>query len=261
MNKKGWEVWNNITFKTQGYRKNFDLITENENIISEYVGNISILRISEHKPSVIIGEYTFSVWDISLARILKINLNKLLDAHYMVEAYVELIKMIKKDEIDVNYYDKIVLIHSLVIHPEYRKISITEEFIEFIYRDYHFNKTAILAIVQPFQNNKYDLEYYMEQKTVSVYDEHIGSNKINIIPAANYYSLDKFILKNDVEMNEYKLFAVANRCGFNRIDESHLFILSPEKIIERIKDKKAELPSDNKIVGYNESEWDINEIV
>jgi hypothetical protein len=241
MDRKSWEIWdvlNNITFKTQGYRKNFDLITENENIISEYVGNILMARLSENKPALIIGEYTFSVWDISMSKILKIDLNKLLDAHHMVNAYVELIKMIRAKEININEYDKIVLIHSLVVHPEFRKMGITEEFIEMIYRDYHFDKTAIIAIVQPFQNNVNDLDYYMMQKTVLVRNDYGAPNRSNVLQAAEYYSLQKFIDKTDTEMNEYKLFAVANRCGFNRINSSHLFLLTPDTILERIKKKK-----------------------
>ena len=253
MDKEGLNVWSNITFKTQGYRKNFDLVTENENIISEYTGNISVLRISEHKSPIIVGEYTFSVWDISLAKMLNIDLNKLLNAHHMVLAYVELIKMIKAGEIDINAYDKIVLIHSLVVHPEFRKLGITEEFIEFIYRDYHFDKTIILAIVQPFQNNKFDLEYYMNQKTVLVRGEYTAINKFTTVQASEYYCLEKFILKQDTEMNEYKLFAVANRCGFTRIDDSHLFVLIPDTIINRIKEKQELQPKMNEI-------WDENEI-
>jgi hypothetical protein len=237
MDKKGWDVWNNITFKTQGYRKNFDLITENENIISEYIGAISMMRTSEHKPPFIIGEYSFSVWDISLAKILEINLNTLLIAHTMVSAYYEMAKVIKK-EININDYDKIVLIHSLVVRPEYRKLEITEEFMEFIYRDYHANNTAIIALVQPFQDNEIDLDYYMNQKTVLVRNEFGATNKFEVIQASDYYSLIKFLEKDDSETNEYKLFALAQRCGFKRINDSHLFFLNPEIVIERIKEKK-----------------------
>ena len=242
MDRKSWDVWNNITFKTQGYRKNFDLITENENIISEYTGNISLIRLQENKPPIIIGEYTFSVWDISLAEILKIDLNKLLNAHHMVKAYVELVRMVRAGEIQVNDYDKIVLIHSLVVHPEFRKLGITEEFIEMIYRDYHFDKTLILTIVQPFQENEIDLDYYMVQKTVLVRNDSDAPQRFNIIQAAEYYCLQKFIDKDDKEMNEYKLFALANRCGFQRIDESYLFTLNPEVTIARIKEKKKLQP-------------------
>lgn len=238
MNKKSWDVWSNLTFKTQGYRKNFDLVTEDENIISEYIGNISMIRLSEHKPPITIGEYTFSVWDISLAKILSIDLNKLLDANKIVNAYVELIELIRKGKINVKDYDKIVLIHSLVICPEYRKMELTEEFIECIYRDYHFDNTAILAQVQPFQNNQTDYEYYMGQKTVLVRNEYNAVNKFDVIPAGQYYHLNDFIEKTDTEKNEYKLFAVAGRCGFQRINDSHLFLLNPEIILERIKEKK-----------------------
>ncbi len=238
MDKRGWEIWSNLTFKTQGYRKNFDLITEDENIISEYIGNISMIRLTEHRPPIVIGEYTFSVWDISLAKILKIDLNKLLEANKMVNAYIELINVIKDGKIIANDYDKIVLIHSLVVCPKYRKMGITEEFVECIYRDYHYDKTAIFAQVQPFQNNQTDYEYYMEQKTVLVRNEYNAINKFDVIPAGEYYKLKRFVEKSDTEGNEYKLFAVAKRCGFQRIDESYLFLLNPETILERIKEKK-----------------------
>lgn len=237
MNKKGWEVWSNITFKTQGYRKNFDLIIENENIISEYTGNISLVRILQQKPPYIIGEYSFSVWDISLAKILGIDLNKLLVAYNSVNGYVELVKLIGK-EIDINKYNKIVLIHSLVIHPDYRKLEITEEFIEFIYRDYHFDDTAIIAIVQPFQNNEIDCDYYLNQKTVLIRNEFNAINKFEVISAVDYYSMKEFLEKTDTESNEYKLFAVAKKCGFERINDSHLFLFTPDIIINRIKEKK-----------------------
>ena len=35
-----------------------------------------------------------------------------------------------------------------------------------------------------------------------------------------YYSLDELKKTGDIEMSEYKLFALANKCGFNRIDDS-----------------------------------------
>ena len=248
MDKRGWDVWNNITFKTQGYRKNFDLATVNENIITEYTGNITLLRLKESKSPLVIGEYSFSVWDISLANILKIDLNKLLSAHHMVKAYVELVRMIKENEISINDYDKIVLIHSLAIHPDYRKLNILDEFVEFIYRDYHSDKTAIIAMVQPFQDNKYDFDYYINQKVV------VGHDMVDYEPilAGDYYQLKAFIDKEDTEINEYKLFAIANRCGFNRIDESHLFLLDTDVTLERIKEKKS--------LQTNTDLWDTQEI-
>ena len=44
--------------------------------------------------------------------------------------------------------------------------------------------------------------------------------------------------KRDVELNEYKLFSVASKCGFSRLDNSHLFQFSPDKIIERMLEKR-----------------------
>lgn len=238
MDEKKWNVLNKITFKTQGYRKNFDLITKNENIITEYVGDISLLRISQKKLPIIIGEYTFSVWDISLARLLNIDLENLLNAHHMIDAYNELSNAINKGIIDVITCNKIVLIHSIVIHSDFRKMEISEEFVESIYRDFHSPETLILAHVRPFQNNIHDLEYYTKFKNVVIPNDFSSENKYKSISAINYYSLQKFIDKPDIEKNEYKIFAVANRCGFTRINDSHIFQLIPDTIINRIKNKK-----------------------
>jgi hypothetical protein len=235
MNKKGWEIWNNLTFKTQGYRKNFDLVTENENIITEYIGTISELRIEGDMPPLIIGDYGFSVWNLGLAKTLDVDLHKLIKAHRMENTYDELLTVIDKKKFNIDGYDKIVLIHSLVIHPAYRKIGVTEEFIESIYRDFHAENVAIVALVKPLQDNVMDAEYYFKLKTIQ---KRENAHTIVDIPAIDYYSLNDLMKKTDTEINEYKLYSVAQRCGFQRINESHLFILNPEIIINRIKEKR-----------------------
>jgi hypothetical protein len=243
MDSKGWNVWNNLTFKTQGYRKNFDLVTENENIITLHNGTIAIMRLSEQKSPLIVGEYGFSVWNITVADMLKINLNELIKSHKMENAYDELLKLINKNEFDIKKYAKVVFIHGLVVHPNYRKIGVTEEFFEFMYRDFYSENTAIIALVKPIQDNEIDADFYFKQKSLRVRNE---DGDIKLIPAMQYYSLDKLMEKKDIESNEYRLFSVAQRCGFQRINGSHLFLFNPEIIIERIKEKKKLLNEKNK---------------
>ena len=125
MNKTGWDVWTNLTFKTTGYRKNFDLVNENDNIITEYNGTVSELKIAENIPPKIIGEFGLSTINIGLAKALNIDLNKLLKAHRKENTYGELISLIGLQELKLDTYDKVVLINGLVIHPDYRKISVT----------------------------------------------------------------------------------------------------------------------------------------
>lgn len=250
MDKRSWDVWNNLTFKTQGYRKNFDLVTENENIITLYNGTISVIRLSEQKSPLIIGEYGFSVWNIALAKMLGIDLNKLIKSHKMENAYDELLKLINDNEFNINNYAKVVFIHGLVVHPDYRKIGVTEEFFEFMYRDFYSEDTAIIALVKPIQDNEIDADFYFKHKTVRIRN---NNGSIENISAMQYYSLDKLMKKADVESNEYRLFSVAQRCGFLRINSSRLFLFNPEVIIERIKEKKILLPNTNEI-------WDVNEI-
>jgi len=235
MDKKGWKVWNNLTFKTQGYRKNFDLATENDSIVTLYNGTISELRLSEKIPPIVVGEYGFSVWHLSLGKALKANLNKLIRAHSMENIYDELITLIENKKFEIDKYDKIVFIHGLVIHPDYRKIGVTEEFIESIYRDFYGDNVGIIALVKPIQDNVIDADFYFRHKTVPVRN---NLTEIDLVPAVEYYSLADFMGKTDTEINEYKLYSVAQKCGFERINSSHLFIFSPEKIVERMMEKQ-----------------------
>lgn len=237
MNKKEWDIWSNLTFKTNGYRKNFDFINENDNIITEYNGTISELKIADNIPPKIIGEYGFSTINTNLSNSFGIDLNKLLKLHRKENAYAELIELVEQKEISFIDCDKVVLIHGLVIHPDYRKLGVTEEFIEMIYRDFNAENTAIIALVKPFQDNVNISEYYYKIKNVRVYRQFMQINEIETVPAREYYGLDALRNESDKEMNEYKLFAVAQRCGFTRIAENHLFMLNPLNVYNRIKEK------------------------
>ena len=94
-------------------------------------------------------------------------------------------------------------------------------------------------MVKPFQNNPIDKDYYYKRKSIQVIKSMDFLDRLDEIPAFEYYSLNDLYNKEDTEINEYKLFAVANKCGFKRISETHLFFFSPEKIqnkmIEKIK--------------------------
>jgi hypothetical protein len=244
MNAKDWNLWNNITFKTQAYRKNFDLVNENENIITEYDGVISKIRIEEQLPPLIIGEYGFSVWNIELGKKFGVNFDKLINEHSVENTYSELVKVIKNDDINIDKYNKLVLVHTLILHKDYRKRGMTEEFIEMLYRDFYSENVAIIMLVKPFQNNPIDFDFYFKRKSVSLRNK-LRSKESTKIPAKEYYSMEELLVNTDTELIEYKLFAIANRCGFNRIDESSLFILTPEKVIERMKAKR-----NRKIIQY-----------
>ena len=238
--KNDLELWSNLTFKTRCYRKNFDLTTENENIITEYEGSVSELNVFRKKPPFVIGEFGFSVWNIELGNLLGVDFNALIKSFSMEDTYNELMQTINNNELDITKYKKIVLLHSFIIRADYRKHGITEEFIEFIYRDFHNGTCAIIALVKPFQYNVIDCDYYLNHKSVQNMNIFGDFEKLEKIPANEYYSLDELYKKNDIESNEYRLFSVATKCGFSRIGESHLFRFLPEKIIERMLKKMNE---------------------
>jgi hypothetical protein len=239
MNSNDWKLLVDITFKTQSYRRNFDLVNENESFITECDGTISHIRLSEHKSPVQVGEYGISIWNIGMGMNFGVDFYKLLSKHQIEATYSELNSIIENNLFDFKKYDKVILIHSFILREDYRKRGITEEFVELVYRDFYDKRNIIIALVKPFQDNPIDADYFFHNKIISVRDD--GSNKVDKIPAVEYYSLNNLLIKKDTEMNEYKLFSVATKCGFVRIDDSHLFMLSPEKTIERMKEKQKNI--------------------
>jgi len=211
-------------------------VNVDENIITLYDGMVSEIRLRERKPPRPVGEYGFSVWNIDLAKKLGVDLEKLVKVHDSENTYSEMYDVIKKNIIDVRNYKRIVFVHSFILNKDYRKQEITQEFVEMLYRDFYCDDTTIIMLVKPFQDNAIDADYYFNRKKVEI-KENIDNTNSRMVSAAEYYSLDELLEKNDTEINEYKLFALASKCGFNRINESYLFIFSPEKTLERLRKK------------------------
>lgn len=235
MTKDQYLTIRDISFKTKGYCKNFDLIVTGENIINEYEGLVSKLRIEERKPPIIVGEFGISKWNLSLARELNINLYDLLEIHSNEPSYNEFNDLIKKDIVSFNNWDKIVFVHYLILAEEFRKKTITEEFIEYVHREFYDDKTLIVAHALPFQYNDMLMEYLRLDARIETYIDDINVEEID---AVKYFKLKEVIDKNlDRESNEFKVFSIAQKCGFERIDESYIFKYNPTKIIERLKDK------------------------
>lgn len=235
-----YNLLNKLTFKTVSYRKNFDLTFENENFITEHEGNITKIRINEQKPPLLIGEYGISVWNIGQAKIFGVNLIDILKNYTIENSYREINHLIDNRAIDLNNINNLILIQNFILHPDYRKKNITDEFIEFIFRDYYFGANNILlSFVKPIQDILIDWEYLYNEKEVIISND-IKNNNIKKISAKEYYDLDSLTNKNDVESNEYKLFAVASKCGFERIDDSYIFKFNPNKITNRLLLKRKE---------------------
>jgi hypothetical protein len=238
IDRKDWDIWDNTTFKTTSYHKNFDLVNDDESIITEYSGTISLIRLADYLPPLLMGEFELSTWNIALGKNFDADFMKLIKSHKIENTYGELVKVIKNKELNVENYNKIVFVPNLVLRPDFRKRGITEEFIELLYREFYGENNAIIALVKPLQDNPIDADVYYNQKFVEVHQSLQNYHDILVVPSVKYYSLDELLQKKDTEINEYKLFSVASRCGFTRLGESHLFILSPEKTVQRIKEKQ-----------------------
>ena len=238
MNTEDIKFWDKISTKTTLYHKNFDMVVPSDNIVSEYDGNISKLRIEEHKRPLIMGEFTFSVWNINMSKIQNTDVYDMIKKYSNEDTYFEFNKILNNTNFDYTKYKKIIFIHSLIIKPEFRKSGVTEEFVEFIYRNFYDKDNIIFALVKPIQDNKLNCVFYSNEKMIRyvTYDEN-GRIQHKKTSAFKFYSLDKEYEKTDSEMNEYKLFSVASKCGFTRIDDTFLFKFEPEKTIKRLFNK------------------------
>jgi hypothetical protein len=231
-------ILDKIVFDTQALRKNFDIVPKScDNIITEHTGTINEIRSIEKKPPIFIGEYGFSVWNILLAKMFDININKIIESYRIETTYNEIMTLIEDKIFDIYSYNKIVFVHGLIVHPDYRKIGITEEFAELLYRDYYADDIAIIALAKPIQNNRIDFNSHYKNKMIRIRSKLGDYDKFELIPAIEYYSLNQLMEKKDSEANKYRLFAVANKCGFQRINNSSLFLFKPDVIIDRIKEK------------------------
>lgn len=239
MDRENIELWSDITFKTIGFIKNYDLTAPYEQFVTEIDGEISKIRFKEKKPPVLIGEFGISIWNFDLAEILGINLLELMEEYtYDMDSYSEIYKLIQDNKIKINSINKLVIIHHLVIKKEYRKKQLTEEFSEFICRNYYnSDNNKILALVKPFQYNEIDFDFYFNGRMIKIKNEAGYNTGYEMINANDYFNLNEFLNKEDIEINEYKLFNVANKCDFSRINNSHIFEFKPKKIINRIKQK------------------------
>lgn len=238
MNNINMELWNNLSFKTLSYRKNYDLNISNENIITECEGIISKITSDPQTLPLIIGEYQLSIWDIRICELLNIDAIELIKKYSIEETYKQFLNIINNKDIDIYRYDKILLIQTLILHPNYRKKGVVDEFIEMIYREYYNKRCAIIALVMPFQENVIDFDFYYNKRNVQI-KEYVGKIiDTKLISSKEYYNLDELLEKKDNQSNQYRLYAIANRCGFYRLNDSDIFIFSPEKIVNRLLEKQ-----------------------
>lgn len=243
INKENLKLWDEITFKTISYTKNFDFLLSNEQFITEYDGEISKIRFDEKKPPLLIGEFGISVWNFDLSNLLAIDLKPLLKEYSLdIDSYNEIHDLLINKKLSLESIDKLVIIQHFLIKTEYRKRGISEEFAEFIYRNFYTTKNVmILMLVKPIQNDPMNYDYYFNLRSIKERLMVGDENQYKIIPASKYFNLEEFLEKEDNELNNYKLFSLANKCDFKRISNSHIFEFKPNKIINRIQKKHSKI--------------------
>lgn len=218
----------NLSFTHKLYKTNFDLINKNDSIITECDSVINKLRIKEKLPPLLVGECNLSIWNLKLGFLFNADIPSLVHKFRLQDSYTELHKVIKNKKLNIKDYNKLIIIHNVVIKKEYRKHDVLNELIESIYRDYNDEKIAIIMYVKPIQFNKHDFELFSQIKNFKTDDTYLE------ISGKEFYSLDELEKITDIEDGELKLFQRVHDCGFDRIGDSNLFILSEDFTLNRI---------------------------
>ena len=109
-----------------------------------------------------------------------------------------------------------------------------EKFTEMIYNTFHDPKTAIIVYAKPIQYKDIYVndENYFNYKSIQFKEKGL----IKSIPATKYYSFNNLSPKKDnKESDVYRVYSVANRCGFNRIENTDFFKYDTNKLISNVK--------------------------
>jgi len=241
--KKNYDLWSSLTFKTLSYRKNFNFTVEDDNFITELEGTVTKVGIGSGKPPFFVGEYNYSIWNFGLANLFDVDLLDVLENYTYEDSYIELFDMVKENKFSFEEIDRLVVLHNFILHPDYRKKGITEEFIEALYRE-HFvgGNNHIVALVKPIQNNTVYFENYISNRVVRIRHTVYDDGPYEEMSSFKYFGIGELENKTDIEKNHYQLYALAARCGFRRMGESNLFYFTPQKIQDRLEDKRLEFP-------------------
>lgn len=225
------DIQEKLTFKTNSYYDNYNFPDNEENIITRYDGIVYKTRISEKKLPLQLGEYDFQVWNIKLAKDLNIDAKKILSEYKVDDMLYSFNKIINDDSLDIFEYDKIVFIRYLILNDSYKKMGISKEFTKMIYKNFYDSKTAIISYAKPiqYQDIYVNNENYFNYKSIQIKEK----DTIRSIPATKYYSFNKLFKKEDRELNGYKVFSVASKCGFNRIDDTDFFIFNTHELTSK----------------------------
>lgn len=242
-------ILENIVFKSTSYNRNYDFGMKYDSYVTTTQGYINYIRTDIHKPTMPIGEYMYNVFNIKLAKKCGVNYMTLLNEWSETnEVYIDFLNLIKLKSVDLTKYNKVVYISSLILNDKFRNKGICKEFLTNISKEFYGENVLILFLVKPFQTIKDDYEYFVNERTIEIktyqksdefteFEQNVkmvnptSDNKILIykIPALRYYNLESGIYLNDGEISEYKLYAHAINLALERINETKIFIVNPEK--------------------------------
>lgn len=240
---KETEIVKNIVFKSTSYDRTYDFDLEYDSYVKTILGYINYIQVNVHRPTMPIGEYMYNVFNVALAKINRVNFMNLLNSYCETnEIYVDLIDLLKSNKIDVNQYNKIVYIPTIILNEKFRNKNVVSEFIKYIKREFYGENVLILFLVKPFQQIEDDFNYFCSERTIEIKSYHkccdLEEFEANVreinnkskhtitiykIPALRYYNLNGEMFNIDHEISQYKLYAHAQKLGLIKIDDGNIF--------------------------------------
>lgn len=234
MSEFNFNIIENLAFKTLTYHKNYDLLYDGHKFFISCEGTISKLRIIERKPPLIIGEYDFDIVDLATMKLLNYDISSIDGDNFGDILITEFFNMIKSNEFEIENYDKAILLNNLILTKEFRGKFVSDEFIEMMFRNYYDERTIILGLFLPIQYNKNNSNSFLNERVVRN-KLKAGVEEYHTIPAVDYYSLRELNTRDDEEYDTYKIYSVADRLGFRRLNlETSMFVFEPEKTRKRM---------------------------
>ena len=232
-------LWRTIKFKHTAHSSNYDMLSDSDSLITEYTGEIIKLRFVDNKPPLPIGDFSFSVWDFNLDRKLNNDLINVMGEYLDLKnhPYKSIYNIIKEDKISLKSINKLIIIHSFILHPSFRGKGLAEEFTEFVYKLYGIDDYNIILLnATPIQYNEEDYDYYNNFKSIEIKDDL--KSPATIIKAKEYYNFAN-LTSGDEETDLYKVWGVASKCNFNHIENTNIFILNKNGALNRLLHKHA----------------------
>lgn len=223
--KKSLDFEYNINHKVYGYSDS----DEAHELI--YEGQITKL-FEPHYPKTI-GIFELYIYDIQKSKDFEL-IDKTLEIikDYSSEIsgkFTNIYKFVEDQNINFLEKDRVIILTSCILLPDYRGRDVISELIKSIYLTHFTNNSLFIVNANPIQNIHSELDTHLYEYPIEISDGN-GNYKLEI--SGNYFKLDS--LPEMDEAYEYKLFAKMLKLGFKKFGDTSYFYHDSKNDIKKI---------------------------